>query len=172
MSFFYVQGRQGFMPNSSGYPTKSDVDRWQADERASREFLEYQLPRDREKVAIYAMKRAVRECMVMCNTYNQKLNKSEIQIKATYACQCAQKETKALAFTNRYDDFEKLARPFYAKSYAIAQDIFGRNYRLLEQMCRHQELYGFDNAYGYIQHQIEYGCLWTGCDAERILLYG
>src|SRR5947208_1566705 len=137
------------MPNSSGHPTQAEIAQWQADERACRESHEFILPRDREKVAIYAMKRAVREAMVMCNTWNRKLNASEIQIKAAYACECAQRETKALAFTNRMDDFEKLARPFYAKAYAIAQGIFGRNYRLLEQMCRHQELYGFDNAYGY-----------------------
>jgi hypothetical protein len=160
------------MPNSSGYPVKSDIDRWQADERARRETHEFLLPRDREQVAIYAMKRAVRECMFACGTLNRKFNSSEIQVKAKYACECAQKETKALSFTNRMDDFEKLARPFYAKAYAIAQGIFGRNNRLLDQMCSHQELYGFDSAYGYIQREVEHGCLWDGGDKERVLLYG
>ena len=160
------------MPNSSGHPTQAEIAQWQADERARLQNYEFCPPRDREQVAIYAMKRAVREAMVMCNTWNKKLNTSETQIKAAYACQCTQRETKALAFTNRMDDFEKLARPFYAKAYAIAQDIFGRNYRLLEQMCQDEKFYGFDNAYRAIQREIEHSCLWSDGDAERILLYG
>jgi len=106
------------------------------------------------------MKRATFDAMTMCAKRNLKLNKDEIAIKSKYACECMQRDTKAQNFTNRYNDFEEVARPVYEKAYSCAQEIFSIKFHLLMAMQADYEQYSFDSAYSRIQREVEHFVCW------------
>jgi hypothetical protein len=85
------------------------------------------------------------------------LDKREIGIKASIECRDLRRETKAIAFTNYVDEYERLAIPAYKTAYAHVQSIFERNYRLLDIMREETERYedGFDIAYRRVQSWVE-----------------
>ncbi|OLE52838.1 MAG: hypothetical protein AUG51_16250 [Acidobacteria bacterium 13_1_20CM_3_53_8] len=144
------------MPNASGSPTYRDVRQWSIDEQQRHQRLEYNMPQDRDKVISDFCKRATLECMQMCAYGNRKLDKQEIAIKSKFACEQASAQTKCMSFTNYYHDFEKTAKATYEKAYSCAQNIFSRNFRLLEQMQLDTERYSFDSAYSRIQREVEH----------------
>jgi hypothetical protein len=148
------------VPNSSGYPLKEEIAQWQLDEQKRLMSLEYQLPRDRDLVIQNVCSQAARECMEVCGKFNVKYNKQQIEARSKFSCEAARDTTKARSFVNRYDDYEELARPVYQKAYTTAQDIFSRNYRLLERMQRETELYGWACAYPAIQRECEHAAVW------------
>jgi hypothetical protein len=103
---------------------------------------------------------AARECLEVVSKFNIQYSKQEIEQRSKYSCEAARDTTKALNFVNRYEDYEQLARPVFQKAYAATQDIFARNYRLLERMQRETELFGWQYAYPAIQREVEHEVLW------------
>ncbi len=142
------------MPNSSGYPTLQDVQKWRQEQRIPSGY-EYLLPHQTEKVQADFKRLAALDCMKMCAYSNIALDKKEIEEKAKYACECASRATKAIRFTNYEEAFNKVAQATYTEVYAAAQDLFSRKYHVLRD-CKHDyEQYGEESFFVRIAPDLE-----------------
>jgi len=136
------------MPNSTGHPTRQEMERKRLDEAASHKHYEYLMWQDAAKVQADFAKLGAKECMILCFYHNIALDEREIVTKAKYACERAKNETKAIRFTNYYDQFEELATQAYKEGYSKSQEIFSLKLHLLKSMQADFERDGdFDGAY-------------------------
>lgn len=142
------------MPNASGHPTLEDVQKWTQEQKRQSDY-EYIMPRDADKVTSDISRLAIMECMQMCAYANVKLDKKEIEVKAKVACEHARNQTKAISFTNYYDQFEEVAKDAYTKHYAAAQDVFEKKNHVL-QSCKYDfENYGAESALARVSGDIQ-----------------
>ena len=142
------------MPNASGYPTLQEVQKWTQEQKIQSDY-EYIMPHHAEKVQADFKRLATLECMQTCAYANAKLDKKEIEVKAQLACERAKNQTKAVCFTNHYDEFEKVAKNTYAEYYQACQDVFSSKYHLFRDTKHDLERYGEDSALRRVAGEIE-----------------